>query len=138
MRDFFHGWRRKVGCIALVLACVVTSAWIRNLTVRDLVRVSCSGWTIEAFSRGGWFYICWWNTRDTDPGFATPSWEVDTHPANQHDWHLLYLKPKTRNCHTAVHYCLLAIPLTLLAAYLLLWKSRKNVAITRQPETPHA
>lgn len=28
MREFFQGWKRKVGCVALVLACVSLRDWI--------------------------------------------------------------------------------------------------------------
>lgn len=39
MREFFKGWRRKVGCVTLVMACVLTVGLLRsyynqeNLTV---------------------------------------------------------------------------------------------------------
>jgi hypothetical protein len=31
MREFFRGWRRKLGCVTLGLACVVTVFWLRSL-----------------------------------------------------------------------------------------------------------
>ena len=30
MRQFFRGWRRKVGCVTLVTACLLLAAWVRN------------------------------------------------------------------------------------------------------------
>jgi len=35
MREFFHGWRRKVGCVALVMAV----AWMRSQQMRDSLQV---------------------------------------------------------------------------------------------------
>lgn len=35
MRDFFRGWRRKLGCVTLLLACVFTAAWLRHAFVTD-------------------------------------------------------------------------------------------------------
>jgi len=37
MREFFKGWRRKAGCILLVLACVLSGGWIRSLSSRSEV-----------------------------------------------------------------------------------------------------
>jgi hypothetical protein len=37
MRDFFKSWRRKLGCITLLMAVVVTTAWVRSLFIGDLV-----------------------------------------------------------------------------------------------------
>ena len=39
MIEFFQGWRRKVGTLVLVLACLVTSAWVRSLTVADILTI---------------------------------------------------------------------------------------------------
>lgn len=41
MREFFRGWRRKVGCVALALALVLTSVWVRSLTMQDRSIVIC-------------------------------------------------------------------------------------------------
>ncbi len=30
MREFFRGWRRKVGCVTLVMACGLMGLWIRS------------------------------------------------------------------------------------------------------------
>jgi hypothetical protein len=38
MGEFFHGWRRKTGCLALVIACVLMVGWIRTYFITDWVR----------------------------------------------------------------------------------------------------
>jgi hypothetical protein len=35
MRDFFKGWRRKVGCVTLMMACVFMAGWMRSTSVVD-------------------------------------------------------------------------------------------------------
>lgn len=35
MLTFFHGWRRKAGCVALVMACVFMAAWVRSIQYQD-------------------------------------------------------------------------------------------------------
>lgn len=39
MRDFFKGWRRKVGCATLVMACVFAAGWVRSLSFRDEITI---------------------------------------------------------------------------------------------------
>ena len=44
MREFFHGWRRKAGCVTLMMACAVMGLWIRGQRFRDeLAFASASG-----------------------------------------------------------------------------------------------
>ena len=35
MGEFFHGWRRKVGVLTLVMACVLMGVWFRGQTIQD-------------------------------------------------------------------------------------------------------
>lgn len=37
MRDFFRGWKRKVGCVTLVLACAFAATWVRSFSVQDFI-----------------------------------------------------------------------------------------------------
>lgn len=40
MREFFHCWRRKVGCLTLLMACVLAAGWVRSLVIGDQVAVA--------------------------------------------------------------------------------------------------
>lgn len=41
MRDFFKGWRRKVGCVTLAMALVLLTMWGRSkVMVDELVRIT--------------------------------------------------------------------------------------------------
>src|SRR5580698_5128736 len=35
MREFFRGWKRKVGVVTLLMACVLTVGWMRSWTITD-------------------------------------------------------------------------------------------------------
>ena len=37
MREFFHGWRRKVGCVTSLMALAFTAGWVRSCTSTDFV-----------------------------------------------------------------------------------------------------
>ena len=37
MGDFFHGWRRKAGCVTLLMACVMMCGWVRSRTTCDFI-----------------------------------------------------------------------------------------------------
>ena len=55
MRTFFHGWRRKTGCITLLIACVLMGAWIKSRFVADTISVTIGSFTtykICFFNRG--------------------------------------------------------------------------------------
>ena len=48
MGDFFYGWRRKTGCISLVLACVFLGAWVRSYSVTDAIIIGSGNHWIDA------------------------------------------------------------------------------------------
>ena len=35
MREFFRGWRRKLGVVTLVVACVFAAGWVRSTIIAD-------------------------------------------------------------------------------------------------------
>ncbi len=37
MYEFFHGWRRKLGVVTLVMACVAMGGWVRSQYVQDTI-----------------------------------------------------------------------------------------------------
>jgi hypothetical protein len=42
MANFFDGWRRKIGCIALLMACGMTTVWLRSMTWEDDISLRIS------------------------------------------------------------------------------------------------
>ena len=68
MREFFRGWRRKIGLATLGLACALMLAWIRSPFFADYVAVHCFG-----TGNQGMQGVCsldqhlfWIKTRDAD------------------------------------------------------------------------
>src|SRR5689334_20227541 len=40
MLTFFHGWRRKMGAAALVMACVLMAGWLRSQIAIDVFAIT--------------------------------------------------------------------------------------------------
>jgi hypothetical protein len=131
MYTFFHGWRRKVGLVTLVMACLAAAMWVRSLRIEDFVdfAINLEEQRIVS-SRGEIFWWAWtsgsreasetmdgilWNTEfngeldmvNASVGFVRRRWRIAY-------WHA-------------------TIPLTLLSAYLILWKPRKQQPTASNP-----
>jgi len=127
MGDFFHGWRRKAGCVLLVMATVLTALWLRSRTICDEVRFCVGGHQNIIVSLDGCIVWCLWN----EEWFPTFRWyasefgglEIATvwGTINQSlvDMRELVLLQWT------VPYWALFPPMTLLSAYLLLWPGKR-------------
>ncbi len=37
MGGFFHGWRRKIGLLTLMMACLFAAGWVRSLSTIDML-----------------------------------------------------------------------------------------------------
>lgn len=46
MGEFFKGWRRKIGVVTLLMACVAVGGWVRSRVRHDLVMIP---WANETF-----------------------------------------------------------------------------------------
>lgn len=101
MKEFFKGWRRKVGCVTLAAACLFVAGWVRSTVVDDYV----TAFNRSFFSSRGRFYL--------GPQFSLEwrSWAWDSGPGLLPPDFLLQ----------GVPYSIVAIPLTLLSIYLILW-----------------
>jgi hypothetical protein len=104
MRDFFKGWRRKVGCVTLVMACAVATGWLRSMLTDDYIaafnRTFCSSngkFYLGPHFSLDWRYFAW----DSGPGLIPSVMAI-----------------------LGTHYSVVIVPLILLSAYLLLWKPR--------------
>lgn len=109
MREFFHGWRRKAGCVTLVMALVFTAGWIRGLVIKnETLRFTFAGHQHLVFLRGG--VLDWRSCAiDYDPTKGWVMLDIDRYAER-----LLF------------PYDITSIPLTLLSAYLIFWKPRSK------------
>ena len=143
MSDFFHGWRRKAGVATLVLACLFCCAWARSLTEVDGFQVSRTDRLISGNGGMVWvaqtsgirfplLAIVWYGDvmgRDRDTlGMCEVSLNWDCRwrdgiagiERGQHDCEEFGMR------WLRIEYGSLVLFLTLLSAYLILWKPRKR------------
>ena len=124
MREIFNGWRRKVGFVLLMMACMLMGAWIRSYSFEDSIRIirgskchlinsdqSELAWLSFTDSGSNNFYG-WESRKYSTDGLANlaTQWPYDTK-----SW--------------VVRYWQILLPLTLLSACLLLWKPRKRESV---------
>jgi len=136
MGELFHGWRRKLGVVTLVMACVLMAGWIRSETIGDDItfRLGKCGHEIRSersriTSISTWVRDSrWLPENEWTTGFSP---EVDSGSIwdrigflynvcenNDADSNLSFQRL------LMVPYWSIVIPLTLLSAYLLLGKPR--------------
>jgi len=137
MHTFFHGWRRKAGVVALGLACVVATGLVRSNILKggqfvyteDIIRLVRNEQSSESIvSRDGvvtWVRLDRQTGRhrdDTQPHtLATFRTAFAGFPREQ------FITPDGAGIRRLViPYWSLVLLLTLLSAYLILWKPRKR------------
>ncbi|MDB5343030.1 MAG: hypothetical protein JWP89_1407 [Schlesneria sp.] len=136
MHTFFHGWRRKAGCVALVMALCLLALWFRSHVVADTLAV-CIGEAIEAETSQGMFEVLHNNIGYVDDlgvrhtsvpgGLSWRSESTDVLPTGG---------PSMFGGTKSYFRCSLlwfVLPLTILSAYLLLVPSRKRPSTESQP-----
>ena len=85
MGDFFHGWRRKTGCVTLVAALMLLGGWLKSLRSFDEINcplgndytLAMTSWKDALAIRISWAESPWtdfyWMERDEDYcGYADP------------------------------------------------------------------
>lgn len=144
MCDFFRGWKRKAGCVTLILVLSVMAAWVRSFTVVDSIEIGeryesryfASLASIDSSMKVG----IEWGPRVTKAvGWQLPHWEtyapcsVDSPYSMPSgiEWtyrsigfrYIAYSGHPTGRLLIAEDWAII-LPLTLLSAYLLLSKPR--------------
>ena len=141
MREFFRGWRRKVGLVTLILAAAISTAWCRSLMVRDQFNQVSGSTMRQLISEGG--SVCWstcghfddfldsampesgWLSQPATDSNPTGSWDLSPWQFNFAGFKFSQGKiGRSQSISWAVPYWSLACLLTLLAAYLILWKPK--------------
>ena len=105
MGAFFHGWRRKVGCVLLLASLALVAAWMRSQFKSDEYVFISYGRRFLVESGSGCFSI------------------IDLGPVGFYGMYIGGI--------WQIGIMTVAAPLTLLSAYLILWKPRKI------PAKPH-
>jgi hypothetical protein len=129
MPDFFRGWKRKLGCVVLLLACAFMAVYLRSCSVLDLLMFSAGRQSMVMFvSRDGAFtWVCWGLSFDEFPSWQTGPLSDTLDPAHCYDelTDAVGNKPPTSFCLGPISFWSIIIPLTLLSAWMLLSKPRK-------------
>jgi len=116
MGEFFKGWRRKAGCMSLVISLVLMMAWVRSYSFLDAIIVQDAGfWFLSGIGGIDWT----WRLKTEDPGDAVEWWVTPVALARSEN-----RMPE----HPPVPYWMIVIPLTALSAFLLLSKPRKSTS----------
>jgi hypothetical protein len=140
MGEFLRGWRRKVGCVTLLLACAVVGMWVRSyFGGMDHVVQPIVGSIITLHKSPSTSHpVIWVSTPLQDPdrkhwmkgnlGYHSDQWLrrewggfVFSHHVKQPRLQLVF------------PYWSIILPLTLLSAYLILVPSWKRPTTTSQP-----
>jgi hypothetical protein len=138
MHTFFHGWRRTAGCVALVVACALMALWMRSLCF-------CSSLTMPVASNSAetWVSIdgrlVWCAESEYEPPYQWHDGPPQT-LANMNvtlDWTYFGFARGSWNGDPfiSLSYWSIVLPLTLLSAYLLLWKPkarRSDTSLTKE------
>ena len=126
MREFFYGWRRKTGGFLLVMACVLMACWIRSLRFTDSIAFPIQKRQFIVSTYQG---VVFWAGLD-DSSFEW-SCEFSSPPdeplfAVRDDQLLPAVESINGMDVWTVPYWSVTIPLTLISAYLILWKPRQR------------
>lgn len=138
MREFFNGWRRKVGVATLVWACVFAAAWVRSFSIRDFIPLPKLRTAALATESG-----CLVLLRETEavlisevPGLDVIWENVDgiENPMNPMPPVATMVASAYFEKAGSIPYWSLVLPLTLLSGWLLLSKPR--LATPMKPSEP--
>lgn len=124
MREFFCGWRRKVGFVTLLMAVCLQVLWFRSHVVADTVAI-CIGEAIEVETSQGMFEILHNNIGYVDDMGIRHTWV----PAGL-SWRSELPNLLSIGGPTSYFRCSLlwfVILFSFLSVYLLLWKPRKRI-----------
>ena len=151
MKAFFKGWRRKAGCVTLVIACAFAAGWSAGVTGREdliaftlLQRTHCFdsvlgmihwwSWSSPSGRSDGW-YVGRFHVEPTvarrfryDHQSSQLHYDENGELSFNRDESVLKSRRRIK-----IPYWLIVVPMTLLSAWLLLSKPRVAKTKTTEP-----
>eukprot|EP00456_Euglypha_rotunda_P016931 TRINITY_DN156_c0_g1_i5.p2 TRINITY_DN156_c0_g1~~TRINITY_DN156_c0_g1_i5.p2 ORF type:complete len:127 (+),score=12.56 TRINITY_DN156_c0_g1_i5:105-485(+) len=124
MREFFRGWRRKAGCATLLMACALAGLWIRTTVVADFIQLEHLAF---GTTRGG-IYWAYFQAKQNWDWETTPESTLRSSFGNMSLAEILRDELSSEMHYGYALYWWLVLPITLLSAYLILWKPRKRAS----------
>ena len=159
MRDFFRGWKLKAVCVTLLIACVFATGWLRSRTLCELI---CLRSGSHRFDQIGWedgYFV--WNIDALDDfvkeSIEHAAWDIFSEEGSfgllnepQVKWTWTWwgvgvgLLDSTefvggrRSVYRFIPFWLMAPPLTVISAWLLLskWRTKSEQPFTSTGEKP--
>lgn len=58
MREFFKGWRRKIGCALLVMPCVIMGMWVKGQLAYESMQWKITSSTRIQLELHRWYFHC--------------------------------------------------------------------------------
>ena len=133
MGDFFKGWRRKVGCVTLMMAAGLTGMWIRTLGGHDTfeVRLGDEEYKVVSSTDGLWYDT--FRAEFPPTGFPIQRFEYrrDTVSPPLEVIQFDEFRPLILISHAFV-----VLPLILLSACLILWPGKRPAKRPQSDQTP--
>ncbi|MDB5344825.1 MAG: hypothetical protein JWP89_3202 [Schlesneria sp.] len=146
MKAFFRGWRRKAGIITLLMACASSSVWLRSFVTTDWLTVPGGKRAREPLkivsSRGSVAVLPLRYSKLTEAMqtfelsvpklYSRPAVSIETQPGIWFTWHWkrsgfgYATEDSGRYWLFMFPYWSIVVPLTFLAAYLILWKPKQK------------
>ena len=127
MRSFFKGWRRKIGCATLVLACALFVAWMRTTVLYEFASFGMNGRQHWVLAIGG---TVSWMSLDVDNAPIRQWFSIDPSTGRLdgfiETWAVMRARPDCTEW--TVSLWSVVVILTLLSAFLILWKPRTRAA----------
>ena len=139
MPHYFQSWRRILGVMTLVMACVFAVGWVRSLTVNESINLSSDNFTLHTIYSGE--SILSWETWRSDTEFDPEGFPnfYETHniltrnpPPYEHEIRFFGFRFAEDRVSLdtriwEIPYWSIVLPLTLLSAWLLLSKPRRKL-----------
>lgn len=127
MQKFFRGWKRKLGVVTLILACVFAAGWVRSLIVIDEMSFYIAG---RDHGFGSALGLIAWRSIDNHAQNPSIRWITETIKGSGHTAESLvtqfessfYLQKSLHPTQFIATYWSIVVPLTFLSAWLLLSK----------------
>jgi hypothetical protein len=126
MREFFHGWQRKMGIATLVMACAVFVVWMRSTIITDTLWIHSGKQFHQVHSCRGFF---WWESRTAA---TAPRWNWTSYRSQYWEDVGPWTEVLRLDRATSIAYWPIVAILSLISAYLLWVPSRKS-PISSQP-----
>jgi hypothetical protein len=124
MHVFFRGWRRKVGGVTLVMALAFAGLLVRSISSYDAMFFGHGNQQQLMISFDG---ILTWYSYPADGQLLQFKPMSTSKHAPLRFWPELYTtRPPKNDWQLTIQYWWFATPLTLLSAYLILWKPQRR------------